>query len=113
MTGYSEREGDRRKSWVPRLLCARRLFLLSFLIPGFGTTPKVRAQTSECPPTEAIPGCPCYNFEDGLFLECPGATEDTLRNTMLGVFPEGGEQQLIKHEINSAGWIKLIYPLFK
>ncbi|XP_043289270.1 protein artichoke-like [Venturia canescens] len=96
MTGYREREGDRRKSKVPRLLCARRLFLLSFLIPGLGTTPKVRAQTPECPPTEAIPGCPCYNFEDGLFLECPGATEDTIRNTMIGVLSEGGPTTVVQ-----------------
>lgn len=51
----------------------------------------IAGQTSECPPSEVIPGCPCYNFEDGLFLECAGATEETLRKTMLGVLNEGGK----------------------
>ncbi|XP_014203655.1 protein artichoke [Copidosoma floridanum] len=55
-----------------------------------------RAQTAECPPSELIPGCPCYNFEDGLFLECAGATEDTLRSTMLGIVSAAGEHALVQ-----------------
>lgn len=53
-------------------------------------TCKINGQTSECPASETIPGCPCYNFEDGLFLECAGATEDTLKRTMQSVLNEGG-----------------------
>lgn len=48
-------------------------------------------QAAECPPSELIPGCPCYNFEDGLFLECAGANEDTLRSTLLGVMNSAGK----------------------
>ncbi|XP_063994590.1 protein artichoke [Diachasmimorpha longicaudata] len=53
-------------------------------------------QSSECPPSEAIPGCPCYNFEDGLFLECAGATEETLKKTMMGVLNEGGSSTMVQ-----------------
>lgn len=53
------------------------------------------AQEAECPPSELIPGCPCYNFEDGLFLECAGASEDTLRTTLQGVMNSAGTRLLI------------------
>lgn len=52
---------------------------------------KAIGQTSECPPTESIPGCPCYNFQDGLFLECSGATEETLRSTLQAVLTASGK----------------------
>lgn len=51
-----------------------------------------KIEGTECPPPEAIPGCPCYNFEDGLFLECAGATEESLKVALLGVLiTSGGE----------------------
>nr|XP_050869072.1 chaoptin-like isoform X1 [Vespula vulgaris]XP_050869073.1 chaoptin-like isoform X1 [Vespula vulgaris]XP_050869074.1 chaoptin-like isoform X1 [Vespula vulgaris]XP_050869075.1 chaoptin-like isoform X1 [Vespula vulgaris]XP_050869076.1 chaoptin-like isoform X1 [Vespula vulgaris]XP_050869077.1 chaoptin-like isoform X1 [Vespula vulgaris]XP_050869078.1 chaoptin-like isoform X1 [Vespula vulgaris]XP_050869079.1 chaoptin-like isoform X1 [Vespula vulgaris]XP_050869080.1 chaoptin-like isoform X1 [Ve len=53
-------------------------------------------QTSECPPTESIPGCPCYNFQDGLFLECSGATEETLRSTLQAVITATGADTIIQ-----------------
>ncbi|KAF6206714.1 hypothetical protein GE061_017950 [Apolygus lucorum] len=31
------------------------------------------------------PECPCYNFEDGLFLECPEATETILRTVLTSI----------------------------
>jgi Leucine-rich repeat (LRR) protein len=38
---------------------------------------------STCP---SLPSsCPCYNFEDGLFLECPGVTARSLREMLLQV----------------------------
>ncbi|XP_033329204.2 uncharacterized protein LOC117221946 [Megalopta genalis] len=43
------------------------------------------ARSAKCPPPDTIPGCPCYNFEDGLFLECAGATEESLRSALSGV----------------------------
>lgn len=43
------------------------------------------ARSAKCPPSDTIPGCPCYNFEDGLFLECAGATEESLRTALSGV----------------------------
>jgi len=52
---------------------------------------KAVAQIAECPPPEIITGCPCYNFEDGLFLECAGATEETLRTTLQGVLSISGK----------------------
>ncbi|XP_012282989.1 slit homolog 3 protein-like [Orussus abietinus] len=63
---------------------------------GVLTPPAVRAQGAECPPPEAIPGCPCYNFEDGLFLECAGATDATLRTTLLGVLSAGGSGTVVQ-----------------
>lgn len=43
------------------------------------------ARSAKCPPPDTMPGCPCYNFEDGLFLECAGATEESLRTALSGV----------------------------
>ncbi|GAB1859916.1 CHAO protein [Camponotus japonicus] len=51
------------------------------------------ARAAKCPPPDTIPGCPCYNFENGgLFLECAGATEDSLRNALSGVIHAAGEE---------------------
>lgn len=49
-------------------------------------------QTAECPPSEAMPNCPCYNFEDALFLECAGANKDTLKRAMQAILNEGGKK---------------------
>lgn len=57
----------------------------------------MHGQTSDCPPSETIPGCPCYNFEDGIFLECAGATENTLKTTMQNVLNERGKCRKKKH----------------
>jgi len=65
-----------------------RMVLQILLIQNFITF-KAVAQIAECPPPEIITGCPCYNFEDGLFLECAGATEETLRTTLQGVLTSG------------------------
>ncbi|KAI8033292.1 hypothetical protein M5D96_013949 [Drosophila gunungcola] len=35
----------------------------------------------ECPSFDNT-ACPCYKFEDGLFLECPGTTAISLRSTL-------------------------------
>lgn len=51
------------------------------------------ARGAKCPPPDTIPGCPCYNFENGgLFLECAGATEESLRNALSGVIHAAGEE---------------------
>uniref|UniRef100_A0A1A9ZE41 C2H2-type domain-containing protein n=1 Tax=Glossina pallidipes TaxID=7398 RepID=A0A1A9ZE41_GLOPL len=36
----------------------------------------------ECPSFDESSACPCYKFEDGLFLECPGTTAISLRSTL-------------------------------
>ncbi|XP_034672080.1 chaoptin isoform X2 [Drosophila subobscura] len=36
----------------------------------------------ECPSFDDNSACPCYKFEDGLFLECPGTTALSLRSTL-------------------------------
>ncbi|XP_076681154.1 uncharacterized protein LOC143375675 isoform X2 [Andrena cerasifolii] len=68
-----------------------RLILPILLIQNFAT-----AQIAECPPPETIPGCSCYNFDDGLFLECAGATEETLRTTLQGVLSAGGAGTMVQ-----------------
>ncbi|XP_046592857.1 protein artichoke isoform X1 [Neodiprion lecontei] len=56
-----------------------------------------KIESAECPPAETIPGCPCYNFEDGLFLECAGATEESLKVALLGVLiTSGGEGAVVQ-----------------
>lgn len=67
-----------------------RMVLWILLLQNFITLQAV-AQIAECPPPEIITGCPCYNFEDGLFLECAGATEETLRSTLQGVLSTSGK----------------------
>lgn len=83
------RERRRRLSNVPTR-GVLRLILQLLLIQNFAST-GTTGQIAECPPPETIPGCPCYNFEDGLFLECAGATEETLRSTLLSVLSASGE----------------------
>ncbi|CAD7090064.1 unnamed protein product [Hermetia illucens] len=36
----------------------------------------------QCPSFSDSSACPCYKFEDGLFLECPGTTSVSLRTTL-------------------------------
>uniref|UniRef100_A0A182UW59 Uncharacterized protein n=1 Tax=Anopheles merus TaxID=30066 RepID=A0A182UW59_ANOME len=36
----------------------------------------------ECPSFAENSACPCYKFEDGIFLECPGITLAALRSTL-------------------------------
>ncbi|XP_058978013.1 chaoptin [Musca domestica] len=40
------------------------------------------ANNIECPSFDESSACPCYKFEDGLFLECPGTTAISLRSTL-------------------------------
>ncbi|XP_025990987.1 protein artichoke isoform X2 [Solenopsis invicta] len=78
---------DRRR--IPRMV------LQILLIQNFITF-KAVAQIAECPPPEIITGCPCYNFEDGLFLECAGATEETLKTTLEGVLSISGAGTMVQ-----------------
>ncbi|XP_076761921.1 uncharacterized protein LOC143429939 [Xylocopa sonorina] len=74
---------------------ALKLLVQLLLIQNFAWSVVV-GQMAECPPPENIPGCPCYNFEDGLFLECAGATEDTLRSTLQGVLSASGASTMVQ-----------------
>lgn len=85
------RETRGRKFFNRATRRALELVLHLLLIHSFAGTGGVAGQLAECPPPETIPGCPCYNFDDGLFLECAGATEDTLRSTLLSVLSVSGE----------------------
>ena len=67
-----------------------RVLILAIICPNFFIS-KVTSEAAECPPSETIPGCPCYNFEDGLFLECAGATEETIKSTLQGVMNIAGK----------------------
>lgn len=73
--------------------------ILIICVPSFITI--VHSQSSECPPSETIPGCPCYNFENGLFLECAGATEETIRSTLQKIVTNAGitKKKLINLQI--------------
>ncbi|XP_058063169.1 toll-like receptor 6 [Anopheles bellator] len=42
----------------------------------------VMANDIECPSFTENSACPCYKFEDGIFLECPGITYAALRATL-------------------------------
>ncbi|KAF7407889.1 hypothetical protein HZH66_002426 [Vespula vulgaris] len=58
------------------------------------------ARSARCPPPETIPRCPCYNFEDGLFLECAGATEESLRNALSSVIQAAGPEGMFVQSLN-------------
>lgn len=81
------------------------MVLQILLIQNFVTF-KAVAQIAECPPSETIPGCPCYNFEDGLFLECAGATEETLKTTLQSVLSISGKYKQIFIESRVSGLVK-------
>lgn len=90
----------RRKSHVNTTVLWKNAFNFGycFIIVLAAMSPKEAAKspvgTTQCPSPELIPGCPCYNFEDGLFLECNGATENSLRAALTAVAsltsPKGG-----------------------
>ncbi|XP_025160019.1 protein artichoke [Harpegnathos saltator] len=59
------------------------------------------ARCAKCPPPDTIPGCPCYNFENGgLFLECAGATEESLRNALSGVIHAAGDEGVLVQSLS-------------
>lgn len=60
------------------------------LLLSFVTAHSVK--TVHCPPSDSIPGCPCYNFEDGLFLECAGSTEESIRSALLSILHMAGRE---------------------
>ncbi|XP_061934209.1 chaoptin isoform X4 [Apis cerana] len=110
---YEDRVDERRRSAMTRMRrrCSRErgrkffnratrraleLILHLLLIHNFAGTGGAAGQIAECPPPETIPGCPCYNFDDGLFLECAGATEDTLRSTLLSVLSVSGTGTMVQ-----------------
>ncbi|XP_055844308.1 protein artichoke [Episyrphus balteatus] len=51
---------------------------------GAGTNQQhpVASSSIQCPSFDESSACPCYKFEDGLFLECPGTTSMSLRTTL-------------------------------
>lgn len=56
-------------------MMARNGAILIFIASLLG----LLAQDNKCPSFSENPSCPCYNFEDGIFLECPAATAESLR----------------------------------
>ncbi|CAD6235648.1 GSCOCG00007949001-RA-CDS [Cotesia congregata] len=81
----------RRKSHVNTTVLWKNPFNFGycFIIVLAAMSPKEAAKSAigstQCPSPELIPGCPCYNFEDGLFLECNGATGNSLRAALTAV----------------------------
>lgn len=75
----SRPSGSRRG---PRLILVLLLMLLLAVACCSGAKP---AAAASCPPADAMPGCPCYNFADGLFLECTKPTEESLKGALARV----------------------------
>uniref|UniRef100_A0A182N0Q5 Fibronectin type-III domain-containing protein n=1 Tax=Anopheles dirus TaxID=7168 RepID=A0A182N0Q5_9DIPT len=50
--------------------------------PSGGPAPMYAVNDIECPSFAENSACPCYKFEDGIFLECPGITFAALRSTL-------------------------------
>ncbi|CAG4993621.1 unnamed protein product [Parnassius apollo] len=70
-------------------------------------------EQSECPSLTENPICPCYNFKEGLFLECPSATPAVVKNVLskikgtiqsLSIYDlEGSITELNPDELNLKG----------
>lgn len=65
--------------------------LIIFLLIQLFYLYEIKSQVTECP-RDLIPGCSCYNFEDGLFLECAGVTEMILKSVLLDVLNTAGKK---------------------
>lgn len=50
------------------------LVLLAYLV-----CLRTLADQTKCPSLAANPSCHCFNFENGIFLECPAATAESLK----------------------------------
>jgi hypothetical protein len=64
-------------------------YLLALLLLALTPPPKCPgglaqhvSSLDKCPPLALNPACPCYNFEDGIFLECPAISFGTLRGVL-------------------------------
>lgn len=68
----------RRKVFISLLLV---LLALSLDVTTTVTAAAPATAPTQCP--DAILGsCPCYNFADGLFLECSGSSEESLKTAL-------------------------------
>lgn len=63
--------------------------LYSVVIAAWMTS-DMKVECTLCPSPETLSGCPCYNFADGLFLECADATEESLKIALTGVLNVAG-----------------------
>ena len=54
---------------------------LVFLLALWGVT----RGGEQCPPPAANPSCHCFDFENGVFLECPAATAHSLRLVLAAI----------------------------
>ncbi|KAK0161430.1 hypothetical protein PV327_009901 [Microctonus hyperodae] len=72
--------------------------IYSAVLAAWMATPE--AKSTQCPQPESIPGCPCYNFEDGLFLECAGATEESLKVALTGVINVAGPEEAVVQSLS-------------
>ncbi|CAG4916143.1 unnamed protein product [Colias eurytheme] len=54
----------------------------------------------QCPSLTENPICPCYNFKEGLFLECPSATPNVVKNVLTKI--KGTIQSLSIYDLDSS-----------
>ncbi|XP_057336057.1 protein artichoke-like [Microplitis mediator] len=100
-----------RRKWChdnPRVLCKNALNFgyYCFIVLAM-MSPKEAAKSgasgsgiTQCPSPELIPGCPCYNFDDGLFLECAGATENSLRAALSAVASVASPEEAVVQSLS-------------
>ncbi|XP_066581657.1 protein artichoke [Prorops nasuta] len=72
------------------------LLLLKILLIEIFALSKIVGQSIKCPPIETIPACLCYSFDDGLYLECAGATEEALKSTLQNLTIFGGSEMMVQ-----------------
>lgn len=72
----------RSNDWWPLLWICIFLWFHAHSIGGQSTTPTI---ITTCPTQVSDQSCSCYDFEDGIFLECPGATGKGVRDALSSV----------------------------
>lgn len=76
-----------------------RIILLAYLINLHASAKQTECpnlSSSSFPTIRRPPSCHCFNFENGIFMECPGASKDSLR--MLFEIVDGPMQSLNIYE---------------
>ncbi|KAG6441483.1 hypothetical protein O3G_MSEX001852 [Manduca sexta] len=80
---------------LSRLKCGAYFILIIIHIPILQGE-----EQSQCPSLAENPICPCYNFKEGLFLECPSATPGVVKNVLSKI--KGTIQSLSIYDLESS-----------
>jgi hypothetical protein len=67
--------------------------------------------TTQCPPDDSIQGCPCYNFADGVFVECTASTEESLKNALTRILIQNKPNGQYINPFEKIFWLILYFVI--